>query len=90
MGLRGLPVLGWVAEAQRRNAMHGKYREGQGKPPLGAYSGRGTSPAGRSARAADRATQPTGRTVPISEVLERLRRAAAAHDNDVTGNQRSS
>jgi len=67
--------------------MHAKHRESRDGPPHAAHSDRETSPADRGAHADDHAAARTGRTVPISEVLDRLRRAAAAHDDDMPRHQ---
>jgi hypothetical protein len=63
--------------------MHVKHRESRGMPPHGAHGGRGTGPADPSALAAGHSAVRTNRAVPISEVLDRLRRAAAARDSDM-------
>jgi hypothetical protein len=62
--------------------------ESRGKLPHGAHGGgRENGPADPGALAADQAAVQTRSTVPISEVLDRLERAAAAHDDDLPRRQ---
>jgi hypothetical protein len=67
--------------------MHAKNRESRGMPPHGAHGGQENSPADPGALAAGHAAVQTGSAVPISEVLDRLRQAAAAHDDDLPRGQ---
>jgi hypothetical protein len=68
--------------------MHAKNGESRGKPPHGAHGGdREDGPADPGALAADHAAAQTRSAVPISEVLDRLQRAAAARDDDLPRRQ---